>query len=130
MRHPFIDKLGLEINSWTGGTSVCSLVIDPEKHHNTHGIVDGSVLFALADSGMGAALASTLDKGEICVTIEIKINYFKAVRDGNLTCRTAIIHRGRTVANLQASVFQGEKLVAQANGSFSILQSQDINKTL
>ena len=125
MKHPFIELIDLEIDTMVSGASVCSLVINPEKHHNPHGITDGSVLFALADTGMGAALASVLAANEICMTIEIKINYFKATRQGKLTCQTELIHRGKTLANLQSKLFCGDKLVAQANGSFAILEARN-----
>jgi acyl-CoA thioesterase len=82
--------------------------------------VHGAVIYALADTGMGIALYPTLAEGEICATIEVKINYFKAVDAGRITCITEIVNRGRTVANLQSRVFSGDTLVAQANGNYSI----------
>lgn len=124
MKHPFVDLIDLKIDTMASGASVCSLIIDPEKHLNPHGIADGSIFFALADTGMGAALASVLSENEICMTIEIKINYFKAARQGKLHSETELIHRGKTLANLQSRLFCGEKLVAQANGSFAILEGR------
>ena len=91
-------------------------------HLNPHRVVHGAVLYALADTGMGAALYPTLADGEICATIEIKINYFKPVRSGTLRCLTRLIHRGRRVANLEAQLFAGDTLVAQANGNYAIIQ--------
>jgi hypothetical protein len=35
---------------------------------------------------MGAALIPILHDGERCATVEIKINYFKPVLEGELTC--------------------------------------------
>lgn len=121
MKHPFVDLIGLSIDEMDSGSSTCSLLIDPDKHLNPHGISDGSVLFALADTGMGAALASVLSDDEICMTIEIKINYFQVARKGRLLCQTELIHRGKTLANLQSKLLCGNKLVAQANGSFAVL---------
>ena len=69
---------------------------------------------------MGAALYPTLGDGEICATIEVKINYFRPVMAGTLGCTTEIVNRGRTVANLESRVYSGETLVAQANGNYSI----------
>jgi len=69
---------------------------------------------------MGAALYPTLAKGQICATIEIKINYFKPITAGRLVCVTELVNRGKTVANLESRVYVQELLVAQANGNYAI----------
>jgi acyl-CoA thioesterase len=74
----------------------------------------------MADTGMGMALYPSLAAGEICATIEIKINYFKPVSSGTLNCITQVVNRGRTVANLESRLFVGDTLVAMANGNYAI----------
>ncbi len=91
-----------------------------EKHLNPHKVVHGAVIYALADTGMGSALYPTLAEGQLCATVEIKINYFKPVRLGELTCITELVNRGKTIANLDSSVYSGEVLVAKANGNYAI----------
>ncbi|MCP4202531.1 MAG: PaaI family thioesterase [bacterium] len=120
MHHPFAELIGLIVEEQRAGFSRCSLQV-AEHHRNPHEVVHGAVIYALADTGMGAALYPTLTEGEICATIEVKINYFKPVTSGLITCITEVVNRGRTVANLQSQVFSGETLVAQANGNYSIL---------
>lgn len=117
--HPFADLIDLKIDEQGIGHGRCSLVVT-EKHLNPHKVVHGAVIYALADTGMGLALYPTLTEGEICATIEIKINYFKPVTSGPLTCVTALINRGRTVANLDSRVYVGDTLVAHANGNYAI----------
>ncbi len=85
-------------------------------------MVHGAVIYALADTGMGMALYPTLSEGEICATIEIKINYFKAVTSGPLHCTSEVLNRGRTVANIESRVYVGDTLVAQANGNYAIFK--------
>lgn len=118
-KFPFAGHLGLHIVERGDGKSTLSVELQ-EHHRNSLGGAHGSVLFALADTGMGAALYTLLDPDETCVTIEVKINYFKSVREGTITCRSAVVHKGRSVANIEASIFSGDILVAKANGSFSI----------
>ena len=84
--HPFGDLIGLHVEHQAPGESTLSLSIS-ERHLNPHGVVHGAVMYALADTGMGAALYSTLAPGEFCATIEVKINYFKPVPSGRLTCK-------------------------------------------
>jgi len=96
-----------------------------EKHLNPHKVVHGAVVYALADTGMGAALYPTLAADEICATIEIKINYYKPVFSGVLTCITKVVNRGKTIANIESSIYSGEDLIAKANGNYSIFRSRN-----
>ncbi len=119
MDHPFAELIDLHTEEQADGRSRLSLVVAP-AHLNPHQVVHGAVLYAMADTGMGLALYPSLAEGEICATIEIKINYFKAVSEGTLICITEVVNRGRTVANLDARLFVGDLLVAQANGNYAI----------
>lgn len=106
------------------GKSLATLHIDPGKHHNPQFVAHGAVLYALADTGMGAALYPSLQKGELCATIEIKISYMAAVREGEVTCETKIVSKGKRVAFLESDIFCDGKLVAQANGSYAIFSAK------
>lgn len=117
---PFVDHVGIRIAESSAGSSLLTLDIQP-LHFNSHGIVHGAVPFTLADTGMGAALYSVLDTTESCATIEIKINYLRPVLRGLLECRSALVHRGRSTATLQASLSVDGKPVAVALGTFAIL---------
>ena len=70
MRHPFAELIGLRFEEQRAGYSRCVLQIG-EKHLNPNGVAHGAVLYALADTGMGAALHPTLEAGQICATIQI-----------------------------------------------------------
>lgn len=119
MKHPFAELLDFRIEEQQGGHSRLTLEVN-DSHLNPHRVVHGAVVYALADTGMGAALYPTLAKGEICATIEIKINYFKPIAGGRIECVTQIINRGKTVANLESRVVVDGRLVAQANGNYAI----------
>lgn len=119
MMHPFAELIALEIEEQTAGASRLGVTV-ADHHLNPHGVVHGAVLYALADTGMGAALYPTLDEGQICATVEIKINYFKPVYDGALVCVTELVNRGKSVANLDSRIYRGDQLVAGANGNYAI----------
>ena len=118
--HPFADLIDLAIESDGEGGSAASLTAG-QKHMNPHGVVHGAVIYAMADTGMGAALYPTLDAGQACATIEIKISYFRPVSGGEIQCATQIDNKGRSIAHLTSRIEQGGKLVALATGSFAIL---------
>ncbi|HEY5637504.1 MAG TPA: PaaI family thioesterase [Burkholderiales bacterium] len=121
MNHPFADLIDLRIDACEAGSSTLSLVV-AAQHLNPHKVVHGAVVYALADTGMGSALYPTLAEGEICATIEIKINYFKPIAAGRLTCQTKIVNRGKTIANLESRILLDAQLVAQANGNYAIFR--------
>ena len=124
MIHPYADLIGLEIEEQEDGRSTCSLVVT-ESLYNPHRVVHGGVLYALADTGMGAALYPSLAPDESCATIEVKINYYRPVTSGEIRCLTKMVHRGKRVANLESSLYADECLVAKANGSYSIFKIPD-----
>ncbi len=122
MDHPFADLIGLIIKQQGDGSSTLLLPVDG-RHLNPHGVVHGAVIYAMADTGMGAALYSVLDAGYACATIDISISYFRPVVDGQLLCQTVLENKGRTVAHLTARITQNDKLVAQASGNFAIISA-------
>lgn len=117
--NPLARLLGLQLQAHSAGHSVMTVQVAPD-HLNPNQVVHGAVMFALADTGMGAALFPTLAAGQLCATIELKINYFKPVREGLLRCETEIVNRGKTVANLQSRILHDDTLVALANGNYAI----------
>ncbi len=123
--NPFGDAMGLRVTAVSQGPrgegrSRVKLAVS-EALYNPHRLVHGGAVFAMADNGMGAALYSRLEKGESCSTIEIKINFMRPVSEGELVCDTTVVHKGKTIAVLESTVFNGDKLVARAQGTFAIL---------
>lgn len=116
----FTEHIGMQLLEVRSGFSRSTLPTGPHLI-NRFGVVHGGALFTLADTGMGAALYTTLEPGEQCATIEVKINYFKAVCAGTLVCHTRIVHRGRRLANLESELRCDGVLLAQANGNYAIL---------
>ena len=85
-------------------------------------MVHGGVIYSLADTGMGGVLYPTLENGELCATVEIKICYFAAVRNGTIDCLTKLSHRARTWAYLESEIINDGKIVAKATGTYSIFR--------
>jgi acyl-CoA thioesterase len=116
--HPFGDLIGLKFTKLEKGFSQCTLEVIA-KLLNPHKVVHGGVLYSMADTGMGAAAYTYLDKKELCATIEIKINYFKAVKAGLLTCDTRVIHQGKKIVTLDSEIYNEGEIVAKAIGTYS-----------
>ena len=119
--HPFGDLIGFEFTKLRKGYSQCVLQIN-KNHFNPHKTVHGAVMYSMADTGMGGALYSLLEKNESCATVEIKITYFKAVREGMLICDTKVVHRGKSFGALESEIKNNDTLVSKAYGTFSIFK--------
>jgi acyl-CoA thioesterase len=117
----FTDLVGLEITDVEEGYSRTALEV-ADEHRNPYGGVHGAVLYAMADTGMGAALLPGVEPGERMATIEIKISYVRPVTEGTVTCETTVLNRGRSVAYLESEIQNEGRLVARASGSFSIFE--------
>ncbi len=124
MSHRFIHHIGLAIEESLPGTNRCTLEVQG-MHLNSTGAVHGAVLFAMADTGMGKALYTTLNTGELCATIEAKINYFKPVREGVLVCASALVHRGKSIASLESTITVGTEVVVRAFGTYTVFERKN-----
>ncbi|HXH17677.1 MAG TPA: PaaI family thioesterase [Chitinophagales bacterium] len=122
VRNPFGELLGLHIIKAGGGNSRCELEIT-EQLLNPHRVAHGAVIYAMADTGMGAALYPLLGEDELCATVEIKITYFAPVPSGLLACDTVVISKSRRLAALESEIKQDGKLIAKATGTFAVYRA-------
>jgi len=91
--------------------------------HNSLGVVHGGVLATLIDSTMGSLINRSLPAGQYAVTTELKTNYLRPGKGGQLRAEASILHRGQTLVVCQGSVFdERNKLLAHATGTFMILK--------
>jgi len=93
------------------------------RHHNPMGTVHGGVLCDLADAAMGVAMASALEEGEAFTTVELQMNFFRAVTQGRLTARGKLLRRGRTTAYLESEVTDEEGRLVAKGSSCCLIQS-------
>ncbi len=128
--NPFGELVGLVFTGYGEGRSRCEVTVR-EELLNPHGVLHGGVLYTMADTGMGGALYSLLDEGELCATVEIKIVYFSAVRAGRMMCDTRVIERRARLAVLESEVYnldgEEERLAAKALGTFYIYRTNAHN---
>jgi acyl-CoA thioesterase len=118
----FSQLIGLTFSDMDEGISHCSIEVK-EPHLNPLGVVHGGVIYSLADTGMGGALYSTLDKNERCVTVEIKITYIRFVTSGSIKCTSKVVSKTKRLGFTEAEVHNAGDLIAKASGTFSILQT-------
>ena len=116
----FSELIGCRVQSVQDGIAQVALSLEPQLR-NRGGKLHGGVLFSLVDISMGLACSSVHGFDQQSVTIECKINYIRAVSDGEVLCIAKVIHPGRRTLVVEADVLQDDKLVAKAQGTFAVL---------
>ena len=119
-RNPVQELIGYEILSNEDGLCKSQLQLREDHLHGGR-VVQGGIAFILADASMATCLSATLPDGYACTTIEMKISFLEAVREGLMYCEARLIRKGKRIAFLEAKVLEGERLVATATASFAIL---------
>jgi len=111
---PVSRLIGFTLKSIEPGHAIFEMEAD-ERHHNPMGTVHGVIYCDLADAAMGFAYASTLGQGETFTTVELKINFLRALRKATLTAEARIVKAGSTLGYVECEVKdQAGKLVAKA----------------
>ncbi|MDE1168544.1 MAG: PaaI family thioesterase [Pseudomonas sp.] len=116
----FTKLLGAQLVRLGEGVAEVRLALAPELR-NRGGKLHGGAMFSLVDIAMGLACSSAHGFDQQSVTIECKINYLRAVSEGEVLCIAKVIHAGRRTLVVDAEVLQDDKLVAKAQGTFAAL---------
>ena len=84
-----------------------------EFHYNPIGSVHGGVISAILDSAMGCTLHSVLEAGTGYTTLELKVNFLKAVttKIEELHAVGKIIHAGGRTALVEAQLIDNDNTV-------------------
>jgi uncharacterized protein (TIGR00369 family) len=102
---PSFELQGFKPISVEPGEMVFAL--DPaEQHYNLIACVHGGILSALCDTAAGLAVHSRLPFGKTCTTLELHINFIRAVSmaSGRATCVGKVMHLGSRTATAEARI--------------------------
>ena len=114
---PVGQLLGFVLKAIEPGRAVFELEAG-ERHHNPMGTLHGGVYCDLADAAMGYAYAATLAEGESFTTVELKINFLRAVRRATLTAEAKVVKAGATLGYVECDVKDEQgRLVARASST-------------
>lgn len=94
---------------------------------NPIGTVHGGWTSAILDSAMACAVHTTLNAGEGYTTVEMKINFVRAVLPsaGDLTCEGTLIHRGGKLATSEGKLLDASgKLLAHGTETCMIIETK------
>jgi uncharacterized protein (TIGR00369 family) len=93
-----------------------------EHHYNPIGMVHGGLVATLLDSALGSAIHTTLPAGTSYTTLELKVNFIRALgRDSpRVRCEGEVIHVGGRIATAQGRV-RDESGTLYAHGTTTCL---------
>jgi uncharacterized protein (TIGR00369 family) len=93
---PFNALLGMRVEGVYGDgiTIACRL---REDLRNSAGVAHGGVAAALADAAVGVAIQRHSGGRRRTTTVEMKINYFQPVNDGDIFARSRLLRVGSTL---------------------------------
>ena len=113
----FSKLLGIVIDKAERGEALARMSMQ-EQLLNLHGRMHGGALFSLIDTTLGQASHSLFGGEAGSMTLECKVNYIRAVDQGEIVCHAKVLNAGRKVHVLEARVTQADKLVATAQATF------------
>ncbi len=71
---------------------------------NPMGTIQGGFLAAMLDCTLSPALATTLTSEQMCPTLELKVNFLRAARQGSIIGMARVAHKTSSVAFLEGEL--------------------------
>jgi uncharacterized protein (TIGR00369 family) len=115
-RPPICDALGFIMVEAEKGRVIFQGT-PQHRHYNPIGSVHGGFHATLLDSCVACAIQSTLEAGQGYTTIELKINYIRALTDrvGPVRAEGRVIHSGKQIGTAEGKLLDADgKLYAHA----------------
>jgi uncharacterized protein (TIGR00369 family) len=119
---PIARLVQMDIVDLAEGRVEFSCAVD-ESVYNPIGVVHGGLVCTLLDTVAGCAVHTTLPQGLAYTSIELKVNYLRAVHaaSGPLTAIGTVVKPGRRVAFAEGEVRDaGGRTVATASSSLLV----------
>jgi uncharacterized protein (TIGR00369 family) len=121
---PIANLLGMNIVKVEEESIIFTL--EPAEYlYNPLGTVHGGALSTVLDSAMGCIVQANLSAGMAYTTLELKVNFLRAVTDrvGTLFAEGTIIHKGKRTMLAEARIKdEAGKLYAHATSTCIVLQ--------
>lgn len=90
-------------------------------------IAHGGFAAALLDTALGCAVNSVMPAGKVFTTLEMKINFTRAVtrKTGTLSCTANVVHAGARTATSEGRIVDADgKLYAHGTATFILFRDR------
>ena len=109
----FPRSLGIELDSIENGRARLSLEVT-HRHLQLAGVMHGGAIATLIDTAVAFAIVGASDADARFTTIEMKVNYLSAIREGRVVADAKLIRDGRRIVVAECDLFdQAGKLAAK-----------------
>jgi|SRR5690625_72689 len=121
---PAADLIGFKVAEAEDAKVIIELDVT-ERLHNPMGTLHGGIIGDIADAAMGYAFATTLKKGELFSTIEIKTNFLKPIFKGKLRAEGELLKKGHSIGLLTCNIYdEKNELIAYSTSTCMVLKGQ------
>lgn len=103
--------LGIEIDLLEPGRAVLGVEVRQELLQ-LQGVMHGGAMATLIDTAVAMAIVSVSGPNDKFTTVELKINYLAAVREGRVTADARIIRDGRRIVVADCDAFDSNGRLA------------------
>ncbi len=128
---PFLQELGIQVLASGGGEAQVALTLQA-CHLNGWQVAHGGVIMTMLDNVMSLAGRSLEPDIRGGVTIEMKTSFMQP--GGSEGCRLIakgkVAHASISIYFCEGELWNGDKLVAKASGTFKFVRRTDIAKKL
>ncbi len=121
--NPFLKYLGVEYVAMGEGTAQLKLALQPH-HMNSWQVTHGGVSMTMLDVVMALAGRSLYPEAEAAVTVEMKTSFLQpgGCSGDSIIANGKAFYRSTTMCFCEAELWQGDKLVAKAMGTFKYMK--------
>ena len=126
-RMPFYRFMGIRLTKLGWGRSEIRMGVGRGLTQNA-GFAHGGVSASLIDSAVGLALCTMIDRGSSITTIDLQVNFLAPAKQGSLTARGMIVHKGKRTAVGDCQVIdEGGELVSKGTATYLILENRKLH---
>ena len=124
---PYVATLGLStLKRWKPGRVWCDWRVDPAMFQDQNAVFGGFIA-ALADEVLGFTTMSVLEDREVFTTADLRVFFFRQVKEGVLRMEGTVESRGRNSAHVQAVFIRHDgKVAAKATAEEVIRQIESV----
>ena len=119
----FPRMLGMELDTLESGRAVLGVTIRKELLQ-LQGVMHGGAIASLIDTAVAFAIASVSLPNDRFTTVELKVNYLSAIREGRVTADAKLIRDGRRIIVAECDVHDAARRLA-AKGLITYIRLND-----
>ena len=128
---PMARLLNIRIVEVDEGRVVVTAQPSLEFENGLH-IAHGGFAATLLDTALGCAVNSVMPAGKVFTTLEMKINFTRAVtrQTGTLTCSATTVHAGSRTATAEGRIIDADgKVYAHGSATFILFRDSTVTGT-